>query len=1225
MVRTKGFVLKTKMLAILLLLMGIAGASNIPQIAGTPRINIISQTYVDSYFNWTFTQIDSKTWSATFVINPALWSDAKTCTGSIDVAKTTCFQALCDTYLSKEIDCSSTTDKEKLAIDMANMSNYPQINLTANMKFSKFVIDTDKGIGSFQIDFPEGFKSGESAKFGFGSTVVNTTTSSEAISLTTQRRTFYASGRHWVFYSDGTNFSYSTSTDGVTWSAKILVHAATSGPYCGVWFNGTNVSYACTSIGPTYYRSGIPNSDGTISWVAAEQNIGVQGTASAYPSITVDNTGCPWISITGSDNYPNVTTSSTCNGTWTTAASFPYKLNSTSSGSWVTIIVPLSGNKTAAFYTKGGLLYAKTWNGTAWSSAGSSASNVLHGEWMSASALTNDNVSVTFPKSATSIMYIEYNSSTSAFGAESTINSSISTVASLSVDTANNNLTIFWSDSSTNVYYKNYTYASQAWSNPVVFATNPATTYLVSASHQAYSNVIGVISMNGSGSPWNIHYSSLNTPAGGFNPTITITWNYPANNTWNITASNILHGFTPVWYDSAPSNCSVWTNSTGAFQLAGTNTTLTNNTITTILYDYTNDNAQIYSYINCTNSSGTSNYTSNYTIKIDRTVPTTPTITNQSQGSSWVNLTIGSCTDATSGVAKKLLYRDGANIVNFTSETGYNSTGLTNCTQYSYLLGCLDNAGMYGSNSTQLYVNTTGCYIPNMFFNVSWNYPANNTWNTTQTITHGYTPLWYDATMANCSLWSNITGAFGYKAVNATVTNNSVNTITYNYGQDTLLAYSYINCTNSTGSSNFTGNFTIKIDTTAPTTTASPTDSMGVYTFTTWTKSNYVEVALSCSDTTSGCQVTKYCNDTSNTCTPATTYTSTVNITTTGTSYFRYNSTDNVGKSETIKSGAIMIDTDLPTTTPTAVKDDASSYTFNTWAKTTYVDVTLTGADATSGLSNTKYCADSTNTCTPTTVVMAPVHVTTQGTSYVRYYSTDNAGNTETVSSVILKIDSTAPVATATAVNNDSSTYTFGQWTVSLQVNVTLTCSDTGGSGCFVTYYCADTGNTCTPNAQYTVPVEITTNGSSFIRFNSTDNVGNYGIIQSKNIMIDPEWNASNTTNFTAYDWEQAIGKQLGSVFGSGAYCFGGQGENCTGGYALDMGGLIASVLIICFFFIWTATSGIAWDGVLMLMVMVLAVLSQPGTGFLGFVGFSFLSIIAAILGLAVLWRIFRG
>jgi hypothetical protein len=515
--------LKTKIFAILLLLMGTAGASMIGTSAAEKQeINVVSQTYIDSYFNWTFTQVDSRTWTANFMINQTLWSDAKACIGSVGASKTTCFQTLCNTYLSDKMDCASTADKTKLATDMANMSNYPQINLTANMKFSKFAIDTDKGTGSFQIDFPDGFKAGESAKFGFGSTIVNTTSSSEAISLTDQRKTFYANGRHWVFYSDGTNFSYSTSTDGTAWSAKTLVHAATSGPYCSVWSNVTNVSYACTSIGPTYYRSGILNSDGTISWVAAEQNIGVQGTASAYPAITVDNAGCPWISITGSDNYPNVTTSSTCNGTWTTATDFPYKLNSTSSGAWVTMIVPLSGNKTAAFYSKGGLLYAKTWNGTAWSAAGSSASNVLHGEWMSASALTNDNVSVTFPKSATSIMYIEYNSSTNTFGAETTVNSSISTVASLSVDTANNNLTIFWSDSSTNVYYKNYTYASRTWGTPTVLATNPATTYLISASHQAYGNIIGVISLNGSANPWNIHYSFLNTP-GAFNPTLTIT------------------------------------------------------------------------------------------------------------------------------------------------------------------------------------------------------------------------------------------------------------------------------------------------------------------------------------------------------------------------------------------------------------------------------------------------------------------------------------------------------------------------------------------------------------------------------------------------------------------------------------------------------------------------------------------------------------------------------
>jgi hypothetical protein len=52
------------------------------------------------------------------------------------------------------------------------------------------------------------------------SSVDTNVTSTYTIRYAHQRKTFYANGRWWLFYSDGTNIVYQTSTDASTWSGK---------------------------------------------------------------------------------------------------------------------------------------------------------------------------------------------------------------------------------------------------------------------------------------------------------------------------------------------------------------------------------------------------------------------------------------------------------------------------------------------------------------------------------------------------------------------------------------------------------------------------------------------------------------------------------------------------------------------------------------------------------------------------------------------------------------------------------------------------------------------------------------------------------------------------------------------------------------------------------------------------------------------------------------------
>ncbi|NYZ78595.1 DNRLRE domain-containing protein [Candidatus Micrarchaeota archaeon] len=203
------------------------------------------------------------------------------------------------------------------------------------------------------------------------------------------------------------------------------------------------------------------------------------------------------------------------------------------------------------------------------------------------------------------------------------------------------------------------------------------------------------------------------TPPDNSSETIDVSLNYPDNNTWNA-SQTINHGYTPIINNGEFANCSLFTNKTGSWEYAAANATpITNNSVNYISFDYAGDYNETLWNVYCYDIATVSNYSLvNFTLKIDATPPTTPTLTNQSNGATWINLGIGSCSDSGSGVAKKLLYRNTTNIVNLIAEDSYNDTGLSESTSYAYELSCLDNAGNYGSNSTTLLVNTYGITPP---------------------------------------------------------------------------------------------------------------------------------------------------------------------------------------------------------------------------------------------------------------------------------------------------------------------------------------------------------------------------------------------------------------------------------------------------------------------------------------------------------------------------------
>ena len=361
--------------------------------------------------------------------------------------------------------------------------------------------------------------------------VVGTSTSSGATSLPFQRKSFYASGRYWVFYSDGTNMVYSTSTDGSTWTSATAIRACTSGAYFSIWFNGTYLHYAYAFSSSIYYRRGVPNSDGTISWsTTTEQVVSTAYNRVYYPMVSVDSNGYVWIGyydIYIDENlnkyyYPYVIKSGNNNGTWgTTPTGFPHRLEEDSQSSWRVSVIPLTSGKMLVIYTLDyGSIRTKAWNGSAWGDIVYTTSQILESTYYSAVA-QGDNVHLTFLKyPLLGILYVKYTYSTNSFGTETTLQAGATSTSApvISIDPSTNNLYVFWAGYPTanHIYYRKYTASTNTWETAVDWITESVLTGndRLTCFYQAGGNKIGLMYMTGSTSPYYVvfAYLPLNTP-----------------------------------------------------------------------------------------------------------------------------------------------------------------------------------------------------------------------------------------------------------------------------------------------------------------------------------------------------------------------------------------------------------------------------------------------------------------------------------------------------------------------------------------------------------------------------------------------------------------------------------------------------------------------------------------------------------------------------------------
>ncbi len=294
------------------------------------------------------------------------------------------------------------------------------------------------------------------------------------------RRNWRAAGRIWLWYWDGTNIVYqSRPAGGGSWTSPEAVRVCDDRLNFATWFDGTYFHYAYsqgnvnTPDSSVYYRRGLANADGSITWSAAEQT--VLGHDASHRrrrlSVCVDDGGYPWIAwqqvtrTSSSNDPPQVITSSVNDGTWTTAAGYPYQ-PSIWQFSWYVSLVPMTGGKVMMFYGGAYELWERILTidskGSEVTISGYQATN--RQQRHNAVAI-GDVVYLCYQWQLASIRFQVYDGSWSAYETPATPADRPGLLAKKDDST----LMLFWENAASVIKYKQYTISGGSWGSEETF------------------------------------------------------------------------------------------------------------------------------------------------------------------------------------------------------------------------------------------------------------------------------------------------------------------------------------------------------------------------------------------------------------------------------------------------------------------------------------------------------------------------------------------------------------------------------------------------------------------------------------------------------------------------------------------------------------------------------------------------------------------------------------
>jgi hypothetical protein len=194
-----------------------------------------------------------------------------------------------------------------------------------------------------------------------------------AIDYPIQRRSFYALGHFWVFYSDGANAHWASSPDSQIWQTHIIGGVGELGYRVTTVYDGNgSVHFAQAQEGGVEYRKFSAYSNGTLKQISSQIVIPPTSNASGYrPSIALDSSGRIYISYqkynaTIVKNSLWVTRSSVNNGSWITDSGYPAEIMGDSNSQYYSALVALPSNQMYLVIGRDINVYGSSYNGTGW-------------------------------------------------------------------------------------------------------------------------------------------------------------------------------------------------------------------------------------------------------------------------------------------------------------------------------------------------------------------------------------------------------------------------------------------------------------------------------------------------------------------------------------------------------------------------------------------------------------------------------------------------------------------------------------------------------------------------------------------------------------------------------------------------------------------------------------------------------------------------------------------
>ncbi|MCK4434473.1 hypothetical protein KAU92_03195, partial [Candidatus Bathyarchaeota archaeon] len=312
-----------------------------------------------------------------------------------------------------------------------------------------------------------------------------------ALSFACQRKIFYAQGRHWVFYKNGTKIAFRTSTDGIIFNEEMLIADVDEDPTnksaCfAIWNNETHVTYVSAYFSSVKYRLGQLNSDGTITWVAEEQTAASEsGTQLQRPNLRVDKYGCPWIIYNRLNTTNNrrgcyVSKSQWNNGSWSTAPDFPYEMSDLSTYAYRGMLLELDEGIYALWYMYEDELRGRLWNYTSqdWEDEEVGADGINPRRLNAAVTISDDTIHMVIAHQEAGISTLYYiNRTSEGFGSPVLIEG-VNTVAPYrgeSITADGNDLYLFWRNTTTTIISMNRT--NGVWGDRFIWKDNERGTW----------------------------------------------------------------------------------------------------------------------------------------------------------------------------------------------------------------------------------------------------------------------------------------------------------------------------------------------------------------------------------------------------------------------------------------------------------------------------------------------------------------------------------------------------------------------------------------------------------------------------------------------------------------------------------------------------------------------------------------------------------------------------